>query len=457
MTKIMRTTQPGQRLRRGEQPENDKVLERIVTEELALKDRDYLTDPTLLKDPYEYFRALRAQGPVYQPKTRDLLIVTGFYETLEVLNNPRDFSSSIAPGGPALPLPFTPEGNDITAQIEAHRDQIVAGDLLVALDDVHHSNARAVLNRLFVPSRLKANEEYIQHLADRIVRDVVRTGRCELIKEISVPFVTLVIADLLGVPSEDREVFSNILDQGPPPGSIAAEGATTDVGPLEFMAGYFVRYLMERRAAPNGDVLSDLATATYPDGSLPDIIDLVKMSTFLFGAGADTSAKLFGNAMLYLARMPDLQQKLREDRSLIPAFIEEILRLEGSSKVTFRLARRPTKIGEMEIAPGTKVMLALAAANRDPARWDNPDQFELNRPKLREQVAFGRGGHVCSGAPLARVEIRIIIERFLEHTSHIALDEARHGSASAPDLSYEPSFIIRGLEELHLKFTPAAA
>ncbi|WP_231635617.1 cytochrome P450 [Novosphingobium sp. ST904] len=314
-----------------------------------------------------------------------------------------------------------------------------------------------MLNRLFVPSRLKANEEYIQHLADRIVRDVVRTGRCELIKEISVPFVTLVIADLLGVPSEDREVFSNILDQGPPPGSIAAEGATTDVGPLEFMAGYFVRYLMERRAAPNGDVLSDLATATYPDGSLPDIIDLVKMSTFLFGAGADTSAKLLGNAMLYLARMPDLQQQLREDRSLIPAFIEEILRLEGSSKVTFRLARRPTKIGEMEIAPGTKVMLALAAANRDPARWDNPDQFELNRPKLREQVAFGRGGHVCSGAPLARVEIRIIIERFLEHTSHIALDEARHGSASAPDLSYEPSFIIRGLEELHLKFTPAAA
>ncbi|TCM20742.1 cytochrome P450 [Novosphingobium sp. PhB165] len=428
-----------------------------MTEALELIDRDYLTDPALLLDPYEFFRELRERGRVIASRAReDLLIVTGFQEALDVLNNPKDFSSAIAPGGPVAPLPFVPEGDDLTPQIEAHRDQIIAGDLLVALDDTRHANARAVLNRLFVPSRLKANEAYINELAETMVRDAVQSGGCEVIKGVAVPFVTLVIADLLGVPSEDREQFTNVIENAPPPGSIQAEGATTDVGPLEFMAGFFVRYLMERRAAPNGDVLSDLATATYPDGTLPDVIELVKLSTFLFGAGQDTSAKLLGNSMLYLTRMPDVQRQLREDPSLIPAFIEEVLRLEGSSKVTFRLARRDTNIGDLPVKAGTKVMIALAAANRDPARWENPDEFQLNRPKLREQLAFGRGGHVCSGAPLARVEIRIILEKFLKLTSNIAIDEAEHGSPADPALEYEASFIVRGLEKLNVKLTPAA-
>lgn len=421
----------------------------------VITERDYFTDHSVLLDPYGFFDEIRAVNPVYQSEVRDLLIVTGFQETLDVLNNPKDFSSSIAPGGPVTPLPFEPEGSDITAQIEAHREQIVAGDLLVALDDGRHTSARAILNRLFVPSRLKANEEYITTLADRMAQDMVAKGGGELIAEISVPFVTLVIADLLGVPDEDREEFRNILDQGPPPGNMDAEGATTDVGPLEFMAGFFVRYLMERRAQPSGDVLSELATATYPDGSTPDIIELVKLATFLFGAGQDTSAKLLGNAMLYLSEMPEVQQQLRADRSLVAPFLEEILRLEGSSKVTFRLARRDTKIGDVEVPAGKKVMLALAAANRDPRRWDDPHAFQLNRPRIREQVAFGRGAHVCSGAPLARIEIRIIIDRFLEHTSEIALDASRHGPPGNRTLAYEPSFIVRGLEELHLKLTPA--
>lgn len=421
----------------------------------VITERDYFTDHSVLLDPYGFFDEIRAVNPVYQSEVRDLLIVTGFQETLDVLNNPKDFSSSIAPGGPVTPLPFEPDGSDITAQIEAHREQIVAGDLLVALDDGRHTSARAILNRLFVPSRLKANEEYITTLADRMAQDMVAKGGGELIAEISVPFVTLVIADLLGVPDEDREEFRNILDQGPPPGNMDAEGATTDVGPLEFMAGFFVRYLMERRAQPSGDVLSELATATYPDGSTPDIIELVKLATFLFGAGQDTSAKLLGNAMLYLSEMPEVQQQLRADRSLVAPFLEEILRLEGSSKVTFRLARRDTKIGDVEVPAGKKVMLALAAANRDPRRWDDPHAFQLNRPRIREQVAFGRGAHVCSGAPLARIEIRIIIDRFLEHTSEIALDASRHGPPGNRTLAYEPSFIVRGLEELHLKLTPA--
>ena len=328
-----------------------------------------------------------------------MLIVTGFYEAVEVLNNPKDFPSAIAPGGPAAHLPFTSQGGDITGQIEPDRDQIIAGDLLVALDDSRHANARAVLNRLLVPSRFKANEIYINELAHSMAREVVSRGSCEVIRDIAVPSVTLAIADLLGVPPEDRDQFIKVIEDAPSLGNIDAKGATTDVGPLEFMAGFFVRHLMERRAAPSGDVLSDLATATYPDGTVPDIIDLFKLSTFLFGAAHDTCAKLLGNSLLYLTRMPEVHRQLREDSSQIPPFIEEVLRLEGSSKVTFRLARRNTKIGSRPEPAGIKVITALAAANRDPCR-DKPDAFQMNRPKLREQLAFGRGD---TSAPARRL------------------------------------------------------
>jgi cytochrome P450 len=184
-------------------------------------------------------------------------------------------------------------------------------------------------------------------------------------------------------------------------------------------------------------------------------MEIVRLATFLFGAGQDTSAKLLGNSMRFLVDMPELQQRLREDRSRIPAFIEEVLRLEGSSKMTSRLARRHTRIGDMDIAPGTKIFVALAAANRDPRRWPAPQEFDLQRERLKEHVAFGRGAHVCAGAPLARAEIRVILDRFLEHTANIDLAEKHHGARGQRTLEYEPSFIIRGLAAMHLVLKPA--
>jgi cytochrome P450 len=417
-------------------------------------EKDYFTDHSVLVDPYGYFEDMRGKCPVHQMESRDIMMVTGFQETLSILNNPDDFSSAIAPGGPVVDLPFAPEGGDISAQIEAHRGEIALSDLLVALDDQPHRFARSIMNKLFVPSRLKANEAYIEQLADTMVRDVVARGGCELINDVATPFVTLVIADLLGVPEEDREQFRSVIDANAPPGNMDADGgATTTANPLEFMAGFFFRYLMERRAAPGEDVLTELAQARYPDDSEPEIVELVKMAAFLFGAGQDTSAKLLGNCMRFLVDDPELQQTLRNDRSLIPAFIEEVLRLEGSSKVTFRLARRDTMVGDTLIPAGKRIVLALAAANRDPARWEDPAAFRFDRPKVREHLAFGRGAHVCSGAPLARVEIRIILNSLLDHTAHIALDGDKHGADPETRLRYDPSFIVRGLSSMHLTFT----
>jgi len=418
-------------------------------------ERDYFTDYTVLRDPYEYFEQIRARGPVCRLETRDVVVVTGFREALEVLNNHQDFSSAIAPQGAAAPLPFQPAGEDISAQIEAHRQQFLGGDLLVAYDDRQHAYSRSILSRLFTPSRLKANEAFITQFADRLVSEAVDRRGCELITEIATPFVTLIIADLLGVPEDDRTVFMDAIAAGPPPGNLDSGDARSQNAPLELMGAYFYHYVTDRRASPRADVLTELATAAYPDGSIPDVLEIVRLATFLFGAGQDTSAKLLGNSMRFIVEMPELQQTLRADPSLIPQLIEEVLRLEGSTKATFRLARRNTRIGDMAIPAGTRVMVALAAANRDPQRWTGPHELQLGRDRIKEHLAFGRGAHVCAGAPLARVEVRIILERFLARTSSIDLSERQHGPRGNRQLAYEASFIIRGLESLHLELAPA--
>ena len=419
---------------------------------MQLEERDYFTDLAVLKDPYEYFEAVYSKGPVHELRGRDIVFVTGFEESLEVLRNSEDFSSIIAPSGAGVPLPFKPQGDNISEQIDKHRTQIPASDLVVALDGPRHTASRTLLNRLFVPSRLKANEEFMRKLADKIVKDAVAKGKCELINEISSSYVTLVIADLLGVPEDDRELFRQAIDAAPPPGNMNSERTT--VGPLEYMAGFFVKYIQERRANPREDILTELATATFPDGSTPEVMEVVRLATFLFGAGQDTSAKLLGNCMRFITEDPKLQQQLRDNRDLIAPFIEEVLRLEGSSKVTFRLVRKNTKIGGKEIPAGKKVVIGLAAANRDPRRWPEPKQFKLDREKSREHLAFGRGAHTCIGAPLARTEVRVILDRFLEHTADIKISEEMHGPPGNRDLNYEPSFIVRGLTKLFLELKP---
>jgi cytochrome P450 len=216
------------------------------------------------------------------------------------------------------------------------------------------------------------------------------------------------------------------------------------------MGLFFFEYLSDRRENPRDDLLTQLALATYPDGELPDLIEMVKLSGFLFGAGQDTSAKLLSNAMRHLVEVPGLQDQLRKDHSLVPDMLEEVLRLEGSTKVTFRIARRNTTVGGRAVPAGTRLTVALAAANRDPRRWENPDEFRLGRPRIKEHLGFGRGVHTCAGAPLARLEVAEIIEQFLAHTSHIGLSAAHHGPPGQRRLDYEPSYIIRGLARLHL-------
>jgi cytochrome P450 len=222
------------------------------------------------------------------------------------------------------------------------------------------------------------------------------------------------------------------------------------------MGKYFFGYIADRRANPQDDILTELATAKYYDGTQPEVYDVVQLGMFMFGAGQDTSAKLIGNAMKYLLEQPELQDQLRADPKQIPAFLEEVLRIEGSTKQTARLARRDTEVGGVKIPAGSKLLVALSAANRDPRRWENPNELVIGRKKVIEHVGFGRGKHVCAGAPLARVEVRVLMEKLLAYTSKIELDPEFHPNGVS-DLTYEASFIIRGLADMHLKLTPSGA
>lgn len=410
---------------------------------------DYFTDRAVLLDPYEYLEEVRKHGPVVRMKSRDMVAVTGFQEAVEVLVNKQDFSSVINPD-PVAPLRFEPEGDDISAQIDATMGTGPM-DLMVSYDGEMHANARSLLNPLFVPSRLKANEEFMRGYADTMVREMVARGGCDAIKDVATPYVTMVIADLLGVPADDREEFRKIIDAGPPPGNMDAADEPQSSHPLMIMAGYFMRYMSERLAAPQGDLLTELASAKYPDGSDVPLMEAVKNAMFLFAAGQDTSAKLIGNSLRFLCENPEMQAELRADHAKIGPFLEEVLRLEGSTKTTFRLAKRNTRIGDMEVAAGQKIVVFVSAANRDPRRWDNPQEFRIGRPKIKEHLAFGRGAHVCAGAPLARKEVEVLYQKLFEHTSDIRLSEAHHGPKGARRIDYEPSYIIRGLAELHVE------
>ncbi len=418
------------------------------------KERDFFTDRSVLLDPYSWLDESRAKGRVRKLDSRDILMVTGFKEATEVLLNSDAFSSAIAAAGPTAPLPFEPRGSDITDQIAEHHHKFVGAELFISYDGERHAASRSLLRGLFLPSRLRANEDYMRKLADRMVTETVSKGQSEIIKELATPYVTLVIADLLGIPEEDRPSLFEIVTSGPQPGSLDDADAGASLMALAQQLGkMFFGYIEDRRANPRSDVLTELATAKYPDGSVPTTQELVILAIFLFAAGQDTSAKLLGNAIRYLAENIAMQAGLRENPAKVPAFVEEMLRLEGSTKVTFRLARKDTTIGGMAVPAGTRVVSSLAGANRDPARWENPNAFVLDRPKIMEHLAFGRGPHTCIGAPLARAEVRVILEQLLARTSRIALSEAHHGPPGQRRLDYEPSYIIRGLELLHVELT----
>jgi cytochrome P450 len=413
---------------------------------------NFFADQSLLVDPYPYFDHLRSKCPVLDQPHQGVMAITGHQEALAVYKDAA-MSACVSVAGPFSGLPFEPAGDDIGELIEAHREQIPMSEHIVTQDPPLHTRTRGLLSRLITPKRLSENEEFMWRLADKQLDGFVDRGSCEFLEAYARPFSGLVIADLLGIPTTVHEE-SRAVYEGQVVGSVEDDSVTRTHNPLEWMNDKFDKFITDRRREPRGDVLTELAEAKYPDGSTPEVIDVIRLATFLFAAGQETTTKLISAALRVIAENPDLQKLLRDNRDLIPAFLEETLRLESPVKSHFRIARTSTTIGDVKIPAGSTVMLLPGASNRDARKFECPNEFRMDRPNVREHVAFGRGHHSCPGAPLARAEGRVSLNRILDRMADISINEDAHGTPDTRRYTYEPTWQLRGLAELHLEFTP---
>jgi cytochrome P450 len=411
---------------------------------------DLFRDPDLPKDPYPFYEWVREHGPIWYYPRWNVYLVTGYEEVIQIYHDQATWSNCNTVAGPFFEMsePF-PETDDLTEFIEAHRDELPFSDQLPSFDPPKHTAQRGLLMRLITPKRLKENEEYMWKLADDTIDEFIDRGECELLQDYAIPFTLMVIADLLGVPAEDRMEFRQKLVHKVRPQRLEHK-------PLGFLYDQFTRYIEDRRANPRDDVMTEMAHATFPDGTLPPVEDVMRIAANLFSAGSETTARLIVMSLRTLGDHPEFQERLRDDRDLISPFIEEMLRTEAPLKGSFKLAKVATTVGGVDLAPGTTVFVMTDAGSRDPRQFENPSEFRLDRANGRQHLAFGHGIHTCAGAPLARAETHATLTRFLDRMADIRVSEAHHGPPDARRYEYDPTYMLRGLKELHLEFTKIA-
>ena len=301
---------------------------------------DLFRAPELYQDPYEYYEWVRSHGPVWREPHHGVVIVTGFEEAMAVCNDPATFSSCNAVAGPWTKFPVPLVGDDIGPIIEEYRDTLPFSDQLPTFDPPKHTAQRGLLMRLITPKRLKENEEFMWRLADRQiaefaarrvrlhprVRESVHVDRdrrppwCPRGAPLVVP---------AGAPGRQARADP---DAGSHQGEVAHK-------PLEFLYERFTAYIEECRRAPRSDVMTGLATATFPDGTVPEVHEVALIAANLFSAGGETTARLLGSMMQRIGEEPEWQVLLRREPDRIPGFVEESLRLESPIQGDFRLSR----------------------------------------------------------------------------------------------------------------------
>lgn len=421
---------------------------------MAEAEPDFFSDPEVIDHPIEYFNAMRAKCPVAREPYQGALMVTGYQEAMELLNvKDGTWSASVNVLGP-LAVTFEPEGDDISAQLEAARPTMPWSDHLACYDGEKHTTHRDIMTRLLTYKRFKQNEEYLYGLADKLIDKFIGRGECEVMREYAHATTTYAISDLLGIPEADRAL---LLEQiGAPPSQLEGD-AEMKVGsdPLVGMKPLFDGYFRERLENPGTDLMTELSQVKFRDGTPIPFETMSLLARFLFGAGQDTTSRLIAMSIKILADDKPLQSRLRANPEKIPDFLEEVLRFDPPVKVSYRLAVRKTQLAGQEVPAGTVATVSLTGSNHDPRHFENPEKFDIDRPNVRDHMAFSRGPHGCLGAPLARMESRIAIERILARTSDISLSDAHHGPAGSRKFQFEQTFSFRSLANLYVTFTSA--
>jgi cytochrome P450 len=394
--------------------------------------------PAYTEDPYPVLTELREAGPVHRVELIGLPVwlvtryddVRALFGDLGLSTDPRHANERL------MDHPFVRVA--YTGKLSRH---------MMTAEPPDHTRLRRVVNREFTPRRIEALRPRIQQVTDDLIGRFAGRGAADLIDELAAPLPITIIMELLGVPLADQGDFRHWVDVM----TGVEEGDHERVPEMNARAAAYLTDLVSRlKAEPAGEAGRSLlgALAHVPEGEERlDDVELASLAELLMVAGYTTTIDLIGNGMLALLRNPDQMAALRADPSLLPGAVEEFLRYDGPvAGPMLRFAVTDLTVGDTVIPAGDMVMLSIASANRDPARFDRPNLLDISRTD-RGHVAFGYGIHYCLGAPLARLEGSVALGALLAAFPDIALEPAA-------ELRWRISLNIRGLRALPVRFTP---
>lgn len=409
--------------------------------------------------PYPIFADLRSGGGVAWVESLGAWMITRYDDVRAILRDTERFSS-LFPTGPAaggealmkgiMELMQEPEMQAVLGSTTMQRGRAA---VLLNADPPEHRRQRRLVNPAFRPDRIRGMEPAIRATTERLLDDVCRdlreTGTVEIVSRFAVGLPMTIIALALGVPDDDLATFKRWSDDLVMP--VGNHNPSTEqvrgfVLSTKAFNEYFLARVAERRVTPTDDILSDIANAEIDGEELSDDEQLGMLTQFLV-AGNETTTKLITNTIRYLAEDPELQARVRADRSLVETLVEEMLRIEAPVGGLFRQAKVDVEINGTTIPAGDHMWLLFASANRDECKFAQPDRVDLDRTNVKEHLAFGNGEHFCPGAGLARTEARIAVDLLLDRLDDISL-------APGNDFEFEDSFVLRGLKRLVVSARP---
>lgn len=397
----------------------------------------YILTPPFLANPYPFYHQLRAEAPVYWSERLQAWILTRYTEVMTALHDPRLNSGERI----TAILSQLPETVRVEMQpLAEHMTQWVA-----FTDPPDHTRLRTLVGKAFTPRTIEKLRPQVQVLVDELLDVVQEAGHMDVIRDFAFPLPATVIAQMLGIPREDHDRFrqwSNDIAYFISAGGINIEVARKAQQSVLELADYFQGIVAQRRHRPQDDLISALVAVEEQGDKLSET-ELFSMFVQLFFAGHETTMGLIGNGLLALLRHPDQRHKLQDQPSLIASAVEEFLRYDTSIQRQARVASEDIEIDGHLIRKGQYILLFIAAANRDPAQFPEPDRLDITRQENRH-LSFGYGIHFCIGAPLARLEAQIALDTLLRRMPKLQL--------AGETLAWEPLLALRKLKALPVTF-----
>jgi pimeloyl-[acyl-carrier protein] synthase len=393
----------------------------------------HLLDPEVLANPYPLFRRLRTEDPVHWDPFLHAWVVTRYADVIRVL---RDFSANRTP---------TPEQLERMGLSSLNSIAQVMVKQMLFLDAPAHTRLRGLASYAFTPQRVEVLRAHIREITNSLIDKVVARGRMDVIADLGEPLPYIVTAEMLGVPVADAPQlkdwsrdFAEMLGNFQHNPGRAPRVARS----VEEMTKYFHSAIDQIRRHPREGLIHSFLTAEV-DGDRFTIDEIVANTIVTMVGGQETTTNLIGNGVLTLLRHPDQLALLKADLSNLPSAVEEILRFEPPSQHTARLAPEDTELGGKQIKKRQAVIAVMAAGNRDPERFPDPDRFDITRQDNRH-LSFGWAAHFCFGAALARIEGQIAFEAMLRRLGNWALEPG--------GLVWRANLGLRGLEALPIVF-----